>query len=201
VPIKIEVVVRGYLAGSMLRAYEKGERIFCGTSLPEGLTPYCKLPKPIITPTTKAAAFEHDENTSPAQLVNAGVCSHPEWEEVAGLAFKVFDLGSKIYAERGWILVDTKYEFGKSRDGKIKLIDEVHTPDSSRLWVQESYQERMSSGLSPQMLDKENVRRWLVERGFTGYGDVPEVPREVLLNLVKVYLDVAETLTKSAIMI
>jgi phosphoribosylaminoimidazole-succinocarboxamide synthase len=193
-PIKAEVVVRGYLAGSILRAYEKGERAFCGVSLPDGLKPYSRLPEPIITPTTKAAAFEHDEGISAEELMKRGVCSKDEWEKISTLALKVFSLGCQIYGEKGWILVDTKYEFGRGDTGVIKLIDEVHTPDSSRLWKMDSYETRLKSGQPPEMLDKENVRRWLLDQGFSGTGDVPAVPKTLLLDLARTYLQVAETL-------
>jgi phosphoribosylaminoimidazole-succinocarboxamide synthase len=198
-PIKVEVVVRAYLAGSMLRAYQKGERMFCGVVLPEGLKPYERLPEPIITPTTKAAAFEHDENVTVDQLIRSGLCSVSVWDEISKLALRVFSIGSRLYGERGWILVDTKYEFGKSKSGQIKLIDEVHTPDCSRLWVQNSYQERWANNQPPEMLDKENVRRWLVSQGFAGTGPVPVVPRDVLVELGRTYLKVAETLTGSPV--
>ena len=199
-PFKVEVVVRGYLAGSLLRAYEKGEREFCGIRVLDGLKAWQALPEPIITPTTKAAAFEHDENTSKDTLIRQGICTSEQWDEISSLALKVFSLGTRLYGEKGWILVDTKYEFGKDQSGVIKLIDEVHTPDSSRLWMKSSYADRLKSGQPPEMLDKENVRRWLIDRGFTGYGDVPEVPRSVLIDLARIYLDVAETLTGAPVM-
>lgn len=193
-PIKAEVVVRGYLAGSLERAYAKGEREFCGVRLPDGIPPFGRLPRPIITPTTKAAAFEHDENTTAKQLIGKNVCSQKEWDTLSEMALKVFALGTKIYAQKGWLLVDTKYEFGRTADGTIKLIDEVHTPDSSRLWSMSSYQERMRKKELPEMLDKENVRRWLLDHGFSGHGDVPKVPRKILIELAQIYLLVAETL-------
>jgi phosphoribosylaminoimidazole-succinocarboxamide synthase len=193
-PIKIEVVVRGFLAGSLLRAYTAGERVFCGVSLPEGLKPHEPLPEPIITPTTKAAAFEHDVGLSVDDLLKKGACTRDDWDRISAMALKTFSIGTKILADKGWILVDTKYEFGKNPSGDIKLIDEVHTPDSSRLWVAATYQEKLSQGSSPDMLDKETVRRWLLEQGFSGYGDVPKVPRSILLELGRTYLTVAETL-------
>jgi phosphoribosylaminoimidazole-succinocarboxamide synthase len=199
-PFKIEVIVRGYLAGSMQRAYEKGEREFCGERLPEGLKGYGKLPQNIITPTTKAAAFEHDENTTPAELVKAGACTRDEWSQISKMALDLFAHGQKVFRQVGWILVDTKYEFGRTKDGKIKVIDEIHTPDSSRLWVAATYDQRVSSGAAPEMLDKENVRRWLAGRGFTGEGAVPKVPVDVLVELAHVYLKVAETLVGQQLM-
>lgn len=200
-PFKVEVVVRGYLAGSMLRAYEKGERLFCGVTLPEGLKPFERLPEPLITPTTKAAVFHHDENISVQEVIQNRLCTQAEWDTISKMALQVFSLGTRLYEERGWILVDTKYEFGRSFKGQIKLIDEVHTPDSSRLWIKESYESRLASRQVPEMLDKENVRRWLIDRGFTGYGDVPVVPKDILLDLAKIYLHVAETLTGSPVIV
>ena len=142
VPVKAEVIIRGYLAGSMMRAYEEGEREFCGNTLPEGLTPYCKLPENIITPTTKAEAFEHDENSSAEEIIEKGIATADEWKKIEEMSRKLFELGSKVYAEKGWILVDTKYEFGRLPNGEIIVIDEIHTPDSSRFWVEESYRFR-----------------------------------------------------------
>ena len=195
-PIKAEVIVRGYLAGSMERAYSKGQREFCGCHLEEGFTPYGKLSAPIITPTTKAAAYEHDENASPAELIAQGVCSDSEWRQIEELSLKLFARGQSIYANNGWILVDTKYEFGRDADGSIRLIDEIHTPDSSRLWKKDSYQERLNSGKAPEMLDKEIVRRYLMDQGFSGDGHIPTVPGEKLISLAKTYLHVAESLTR-----
>lgn len=194
-PYKVEIVVRGYLAGSMLRAYEKGERVFCGVTLPEGLKGFQKLPVPIITPTTKAAAFYHDENISAEDVIATGLCNTAEWEEICRLAHKVFEIGSAVSLDRGWILADAKYEFGKSRSGQIKLIDEVHTPDSARFWKAGSYQSNFEAGKSPDMQDKEIVRRWLQEQGFQGQGAVPNVPAQVLIGLGLVYLDLAKSLT------
>jgi phosphoribosylaminoimidazole-succinocarboxamide synthase len=194
-PFKVEVIVRGFLAGSMARAYAKGEREFCGQALPEGLVGYGKLPAPIITPTTKAAAFEHDENTTPAAMIAAGVVTKAEWDEISHLALRLFAHGQKVYSEKGWILVDTKYEFGRARSGEILVIDEIHTPDSSRLWTAADYMTRLARDEAPEMLDKEVVRRWLVEQGFSGEGAVPKVPVDRLVALAEVYLTVVEKLT------
>jgi phosphoribosylaminoimidazole-succinocarboxamide synthase len=199
-PVRVEVIVRGYLAGSMMRAYAKGVRDFCGNHLQEGLSPYGPLPKPIITPTTKAAAFEHDEDTSADDIVHRGLCTKDEWDTITKMALTLFAHGQKVYREVGWILVDTKYEFGRTPDGKIIVIDEIHTPDSSRLWQASTYETRVANGEAPEMLDKENVRRWLIEHGFSGEGKVPAVPTHVLLDLAKVYLHVAETLTGRPVM-
>ncbi len=193
-PFKVEVVVRGYLAGSMQRAYARGEREFCGVKLPEGLIPYGRLPQPIITPTTKAAAFEHDENASPAELIAKGVCTADEWREISAMALKLFAHGQAVFERLGWLLVDTKYEFGRTKSGVIKVIDEIHTPDSSRLWLKSTYADHMTQGNAPDMLDKEVVRRYLLAQGFSGEGPVPVVPTSELVGLAKVYLQVAETL-------
>ena len=190
----IEVIVRGYLAGSMLRAYEKGERQFCGHTLEEGLKPWGSFNEAIMTPSTKAEIGEHDENKSPEELMASGACTKEEWNQIETLALGLFKLGRKVYEDRGWILVDTKYEFAKDENGKIFLVDELHTPDSSRLWIKESYSERLEEGLPPKMLDKEIVRRSLMAKGFSGEGKVPEVSVEERVSLAKVYLEVAEKL-------
>lgn len=194
-PVKTEVVVRGYLAGSIMRAYDAGEREFCGVKLPDGLRAYQKLPEPIITPTTKAAAFEHDENTNAADLIANGVCSAAEWQTITTMAFRVFQHGQTVFAKAGWILADTKYEFGRDASGGIKLMDEVHTPDSSRLWESATYAGRCSEKLAPIMLDKENIRRFLMDQGFSGHGPVPQVPRAEFIKLALIYLHVLEALT------
>jgi len=193
-PIKAEVIVRGYMAGSMMRAYEKGERKFCGQTLPEGLIGFNPLPQAIITPTTKAAVFEHDEDASPEQLIQQGVCTENEWQKIEKMALELFAYGQELYDEKGWILVDTKYEFGRLPNGDIIVIDEIHTPDSSRLWVKNNYQQKLAHQQAPEMLDKENVRRYLLNFGFSGQGQVPVVPAEILVSLAEVYLKVAETL-------
>lgn len=199
-PYKVEVVVRGYMAGSMMRAYQKGIREFCGEKLPEGLEAYRSLPHAIITPTTKAAAFEHDEDVSPAELVTQGVCTAAEWKQISDMALELFKFGQQKYAEKGWILVDTKYEFGRDPSGQIRLIDEIHTPDSSRLWVKSSYETHLARGDAPEMLDKETVRRYLLDQGFSGQGTVPHVPVSRLITLAETYLKVAETLTGRTLM-
>lgn len=193
-PFKVEVIVRGYMAGSMARAYEKGVREFCGAKLGEGLQDFRPLPKAIITPTTKAEAYEHDEDISPKELIARGVVTAGEWQTIEEMALKLFAFGQKVYAEKGWILVDTKYEFGRDRAGEICVIDEIHTPDSSRLWVRETYEKRLANGEAPEMLDKETVRRYLMAQGFSGQGEVPQVPVANIVELAETYLTVAETL-------
>lgn len=198
-PIKIEVVVRGYLAGNLQRIYKSGQRSYCGQLLAEGWRDYQQLPEPIITPTTKAAAFEHDVAASAEDLIRAGACSAKEWEKIATMAKTLFAFGSELLGSKGWILADTKYEFGRDAKGEILVIDEVHTPDSSRMWERHSYQSRLDQGLEPTMLDKENVRRYLMAQGFSGHGEVPVVPAPHLLDLAMTYLDVAEKLTGKTI--
>lgn len=194
-PIKVEVVVRGYLAGALQRAYADGAREFCGVRLAEGLQAYGRLPQAVITPTTKAAAFEHDENTTPAALIAQGICSEAEWKKISDMALALFAYGQEIFARHGWILVDTKYEFGRDEHGEVIVIDEVHTPDSSRLWEAASFQAQVASGNAPRMFDKETVRRWLLQQGFSGYGEVPRVPNAVLIDMALSYLTVAEALS------
>jgi phosphoribosylaminoimidazole-succinocarboxamide synthase len=200
-PIKLEIVVRGYLAGSLARAYERGSRVFCGIKLPEGLKPFDRLPEPIITPTTKAAAFEHDENISLDEILRIGICTMSEWEQITVAALKAFSIGTKLYSDSGWILADSKYEFGRSNDGSIKLIDEIHTPDSARLWELSSYETNISTGHAPKMLDKENIRRYLLSKNFSGTGEVPPIPRSLLVELAKTYLNVGETLIGKPILL
>lgn len=189
-PFKIEIVVRGYLAGSMLRDYLIGRREISGQKIPEGLNPFQKLPCTIITPTTKAPVFEHDEDTTAVQLIHTGICNAQEWEIITSHALKLFDFGSRVLRAKGWILVDTKYEFGKDAEGNIYLIDEVHTPDSSRFWKSESYANRLAHKLEPEMLDKENVRQYLIRQGFKGRGSVPEIPFVEIKRLLTTYLEV-----------
>lgn len=192
-PVKAEVIMRGYLAGSMARAYAKGERDFCGNRLPEGLEEFGPLHEPILTPTTKG---EVDEPTTAEALIDSGVVTKDEWEQIRKYAFELFALGTKLYKEHGWILVDTKYEMGRDENGNIVLIDELHTPDSSRLWRGSSYNQLRSEGKAPEMFDKEVVRRYLIDQGFMGEAgkEVPKVPADRLVELSKTYLEVAEKL-------
>lgn len=193
-PFKVEVIVRGYLAGSMLRAYQNGEREFCGVKLPDNLRAYQQLPKAIITPTSKADVYQHDENTTVEKLIADKICSEKEWREIESAAFKIFALGQDVFGKCGWLLADAKYEFGALPNGDVVVIDEVHTPDCCRLWVKESYAAALANGSVPKMLDKENVRRWLLDRKFSGHGEVPDVPTSLIIDLAEVYLQVAEVL-------
>jgi phosphoribosylaminoimidazole-succinocarboxamide synthase len=190
----LEIVVRGYLAGSMLRAYEKNERNFCHNTLEMDLKPWSKLSSPIVTPTTKAKIGEHDENTTPEEIIKKGQCTKDEWEKIEKLALSLYEFGRKHYDTLGWILVDTKYEFGQDAEGNIFLGDELHTPDSSRLWEKSSYKKNIEASLPPKMLDKEVIRRYLIEKGFQGKGIVPEIPHHKKISLAEVYLEVAKKL-------
>ena len=193
-PIRAEIIVRGYIAGSMLRAYQAGQRLFCGQVLREGLRPFQKLDHPIITPTTKAEAYGHDAPTEPTRLIAEGILSKEEWRDVQGLAIQLFELGTQRYRDCGWILADTKYELARMPDGSLQVIDEIHTPDSSRLWPMSDYEQR-SADAAPTTFDKDIVRRYLEEQGFTGDGTMPCVPRSLLLQLTRRYAEVCENIT------
>lgn len=198
-PIAIEFVVRGYLTGvsstSIWRAYEKGERTFCGHALPDGLRMHEQLPENIVTPSTKAPKGEHDESVSKDQLFSMGTIEPELFDRLEKQALELFAAGQKMAAKRGLILVDTKYELGKTPQGDIVLIDEIHTPDSSRYWYTDSYPAAMSEGKNPRSIDKEYVRRWLVEQGFNGEGTPPTLPDEVRLEAARRYIEAFEQLT------
>lgn len=170
---KVEMVIRGYLTGSAWRAYKAGERTLCGVTLPEGLRENEKFPHPIITPTTKADEG-HDENISREEIIASGLVSKEDYEQLEKYTYALFERGTKLAADRGLILVDTKYEFGK-KDGKIYLIDEIHTPDSSRYFYKDTYDEFFQKGMPQRQLSKEFVRQWLIDKGFNG-GEGQEVP-------------------------
>jgi phosphoribosylaminoimidazole-succinocarboxamide synthase len=182
-PFAVEMVVRGYLAGHSWREYKAGKRTICGVPLPEGLKENDKLPHPIITPTTKAKVG-HDEDISKEEILSRGIVSKEDYEALENYTFKLFARGGELAAKRGLILVDTKYEFGK-QNGKIYLIDEVHTPDSSRYFYKEGYEERQAKGEAQKQLSKEFVRQWLIENGFQGKEgqQVPEMTDEVVKGI------------------
>jgi phosphoribosylaminoimidazole-succinocarboxamide synthase len=198
-PVRVEVIVRGYLAGNLMKEYNAGSRNYCGNQLPEGLSGYGKLPSPIITPTTKAAAYQHDEPITASEIVSQGLCTEQEWMQISSYALAAFKIGAQVYGSAGWLMVDTKYEFGRDASGQIMIMDEIHTPDSSRLWEAESYSSRLAEQLPPVMLDKEIVRRWLNENGFNGSGRPPEIPGEIVVKLATAYLNVAEVLLNEQI--
>lgn len=189
---KVEMVIRGYLTGSAWREYKKGVRTLCGVELPEGMKEDQKFPTPIITPTTKEDVG-HDENISREEIIAQGLVSKEEYEQLEKYTYELFQRGTEIAAERGLILVDTKYEFGK-RDGKIYLIDEIHTPDSSRYFYADTYQELFDKGAEQKQLSKEFVRKWLMENGFQGQDgqQVPTMTEEYCLSVSDRYIELYE---------
>jgi phosphoribosylaminoimidazole-succinocarboxamide synthase len=197
-PLDVEMVVRAYLTGvsstSILTAYEKGAREFCGHKLPDGLKPHQRLPAPILTPTTKARDGAHDENASRELIIASGAVGAADFDAAAAHAMALFQFGEQACAARGLILVDTKYEFGKTPDGRIVVIDEIHTPDSSRFWFTKSYEERMHAGKTPESFDKEYVRRWLVDQGYRGEGKPPVIADEVRLEAARRYIEACDTI-------
>ena len=195
VPLKLEVIVRGYLAGSAWREYQAGARELCGVKLPEGMKENDKFPTPIITPTTKADEG-HDENISKEEAIAKGIVSREDYELLEKYALALFQRGSEIAAERGLILVDTKYEFGKDGD-KIILIDEIHTPDSSRYFYADGYEEKQRKGEKQRQLSKEFVREWLMENGFQGKEGqkVPEMTPEIVEKISERYMELYEHIT------
>lgn len=194
-PMKVEMIVRGYLAGSAWRDYAAGKREICGVALPEGLKENQKLPHPILTPTTKADEG-HDENISRDEIIARGIVAKEDYEKMEEYALALFARGTEMAAKRGLILVDTKYEFGK-HDGKVILIDEIHTPDSSRYFYADGYQERFEKGEEQRQLSKEFVRRWLIENGFMGrQGEkVPEMTEEYCREVSDRYIELYEHIT------
>jgi len=201
-PLPVEMVVRSYLTGTTSTSiwihYEKGERAFCGHSLPDGLKKHQRLPQPIITPSTKAGHGDHDISASREEILKLTGMAAEDFDEAARLAHTLFAEGQRICAERGLILVDTKYEFGKTADGQIVVIDEIHTPDSSRFWFAESYDARFSAGEDPESLDKEYLRRFLADQGFRGDGAVPPIPDDVRIESTIRYLTAIERITGAA---
>lgn len=189
---KVEMIIRGYLTGSAWREYKNGCRSLCGVALPEGMRENEKFPTPIITPTTKADAG-HDENISKEEIIAQGIVSKEDYELLEKYTYALFERGSKMAAEKGLILVDTKYEFGK-RDGKIYLIDEIHTPDSSRYFYAEGYEEKFEAGEPQKQLSKEFVRQWLIENGFMGQEgqQVPEMTDEYVNSVSERYIELYE---------
>lgn len=192
---RVEMIIRGYLTGSAWRAYNAGERTLCGVQLPEGMKENQKFPHPIITPTTKADEG-HDENISKEEIIAQGIVSKEDYEVMEEYTYKLFELGTKIAAEKGLILVDTKYEFGK-RDGKVYLIDEVHTPDSSRYFYAEGYEEKFAKGEPQRQLSKEFVRQWLIDHNFMNQpGQVmPEMTDELVNSISDRYIELYEHIT------
>ncbi len=189
---RVEMIIRGYLTGSAWREYKSGNRILCGIQLPEGMRENEKFPTPIITPTTKAEEG-HDENISKEEIISQGLVSAEDYAIIEKYTYTLFELGTKIAAEKGLILVDTKYEFGK-RDGKIYLIDEVHTPDSSRYFYSDGYEERFEKGEPQRQLSKEFVRQWLIEHDFMNQPGqtMPEMSDEFVSSISDRYIELYE---------
>jgi len=194
-PIKLEMVIRGYLAGHAWRTYKSGERILCGVVMPDGMVEAQKFPTPIITPATKAEEG-HDEDISEQEILTQGIITEDVWEELRDYTNKLFEIGTQMAKERGLILVDTKYEFGVA-DGKIYLIDEIHTPDSSRYYYLDGYEDRLAKGEKQKQLSKEFVREWLMENGFQGKEGqtMPEMPDDFVWLVSDRYIELYEHIT------
>ncbi len=196
-PFKVEMVIRGYLSGHAAREYKAGKRILCGVEMPEGMQENDPFPQPIITPSTKAANGEHDEDISREEILAKGIVSEEDYLVLEDYTRKLFNRGTAIAQKRGLILVDTKYEFGKTTDGTIVLIDEIHTPDSSRYFYQEGYQERQDRGERQKQLSKEFVRQWLIENGFQGKEgqEIPTMSDEKITEISERYIELFEQIT------
>ncbi len=195
----VEMIVRGYLCGSAWRTYKSGVREICGVKIPDGMRENQRFPKPIITPTTKAELGRHDEDITREEILSQGLVSVEEYEMLEKYTMELFLRGTEIAAKRGLILVDTKYEFGR-RDGKIYLIDEIHTPDSSRYFYTDSYQELFEKGEAQKQLSKEFVREWLMDNGFQGKDgqQVPEMTPEIVSGISERYIELFENISGEA---
>ena len=195
-PFKVEMVIRGYVSGHAAREYAAGKRTLCGVTMPEGLKENDKFPTPIITPSTKADNGEHDEDISREAILAKGIVSEEDYLVLEKYTRALFQRGTEIAASRGLILVDTKYEFGKTKDGKIVLIDEIHTPDSSRYFYADGYQERQKNGEEQKQLSKEFVRRWLIENGFQGKEGqtIPNMTDEYIQTVSDRYIELFENI-------
>ncbi|MCQ0112217.1 phosphoribosylaminoimidazolesuccinocarboxamide synthase [Zhouia amylolytica] len=195
-PFKVEMVIRGYLSGHAAREYKAGKRTLCGVAMPEGMKENDKFPQPIITPATKAEQGEHDEDISREEILSKGIVAKEDYEILEKYTRELFQRGTEIAAERGLILVDTKYEFGKTKDGKIVLIDEIHTPDSSRYFYADGYQERQDKNEPQKQLSKEFVRQWLIENGFQGKEgqQVPEMSDAYVQTVSERYIELYENI-------
>lgn len=197
--LPVEIVVRGYLAGttgtSILTLYKAGQREMYGIWLPDGMRDNQVLPQAIITPTSKAFDGGHDEPLTPAQIVSTGLLTQKQWDTLSDYALALFARGQKLAAERGLILVDTKYEFGTDKDGTIILADEIHTPDSSRYWIADSYPQHFEKGERPVSFDKDFVRSWVAERCDPYKDEIPEIPAKLVEDTSKVYIKAYEAIT------
>jgi len=196
--INVEVVVRGYLTGSLWRDFQEGKHVAYGVPIPPGMRKDAAFERPIITPSTKEEVGKHDQPISAAEVVARGLCSQRDWERITEAALAVFAEGQAWAASRGLVLVDTKYEFGTAGDA-LYLIDEIHTQDCSRYWDAAEHAPRFAAGQDQKMLDKENIRQWLIkERGFSGHGTPPAIPDEVRADLARTYASAYERLTGQA---
>jgi phosphoribosylaminoimidazole-succinocarboxamide synthase len=195
-PFKVEMVIRGYVSGHAAREYAAGKRILCGVTMPEGLKENDRFPSPIITPTTKADNGSHDEDISREAILSKGIVTEEDYLVLEQYTRALFQRGTEIAASRGLILVDTKYEFGKTKDGQIVLIDEIHTPDSSRYFYAEGYQERQDKGEEQKQLSKEFVRRWLIENGFQGQEgqQIPDMTDTYIESVSERYIELYENI-------
>ncbi|MGW9686039.1 phosphoribosylaminoimidazolesuccinocarboxamide synthase [Flagellimonas sp. 2504JD1-5] len=196
-PFKVEMVIRGYMSGHAAREYKAGKRILCGEPMPEGMEENDKFPEPIITPATKAEQGDHDEDISKAEILRRGIVSVEDYAVLEKYTKALFQRGTELAAKRGLILVDTKYEFGKTKDGEIVLIDEIHTPDSSRYFYAEGYEERQAKGEAQKQLSKEFVRQWLISNGFQGLEGqtLPEMSDEYIKSVSDRYIELYESIT------
>ncbi|MFV0540522.1 MAG: phosphoribosylaminoimidazolesuccinocarboxamide synthase [Aestuariibaculum sp.] len=195
-PFKVEMVIRGYMSGHAAREYKAGKRSICGVPMPEGMNENDAFPKPIITPATKAEQGDHDEDISRDAILKRGIVSEEDYAILEDYTHKLFKRGTEIAAQRGLILVDTKYEFGKTKEGKIVLIDEIHTPDSSRYFYADGYAERQAKGEPQKQLSKEFVRQWLISKGFQGLEGqtVPEITDEYVNTVSERYIELYENI-------
>jgi phosphoribosylaminoimidazole-succinocarboxamide synthase len=201
-PLMVEMIVRAYVTGntstSIWTHYAKGVREFCGHRLPDGLKKHQMLDEPIITPSTKAEHGDHDVSVSREQIIAMGAVTAKDFDAAAEYAMALFRHGQKVCAERGLILVDTKYEFGKTKDGKVVVIDEIHTADSSRFWLADTYPAAYEAGEDPKSFDKDYVRRWLGSQGFKGDGPIPAIPDDVRIEAAARYIQACETIRGEA---
>jgi phosphoribosylaminoimidazole-succinocarboxamide synthase len=200
--VPVEMVVRAYLTGTTSTSiwvhYERGAREFCGHRLPDGMKKHQRLAQPILTPSTKAAKGDHDVSASREEILAISGMAAEDFDRAAEMAMALFAEGQRVCAARGLILVDTKYEFGKTPEGDIILIDEIHTPDSSRFWYENTYAERFDAGQDPESFDKEYVRRFLAAQGFRGDGPIPPIPDEVKIEAMRRYIQAVEKITGEA---
>ncbi|WP_299534576.1 phosphoribosylaminoimidazolesuccinocarboxamide synthase [Ulvibacterium sp.] len=195
-PFKVEMVIRGYLSGHAAREYKKGKRTLCGVPMPEKMKENDRFPEPIITPATKAEKGDHDEDIAREDILKKGIVGEEDYQILEEYTRALFQRGTEIAAQRGLLLVDTKYEFGKTKEGKIVLIDEIHTPDSSRYFYAEGYKERQDRGETQKQLSKEFVRQWLIQNGFQGLEGqtVPEMTDDYIQTVSERYIELYENI-------